>query len=199
MNSRKKQHVFFVDDEPGIRRVVGDELRGLGCEVSCFGSGGECLAKLKDSDCNLLITDVKMPGMDGLTLLNKAKRIAPWISVMVITGYGDIPMSVRAMKSGAVDFVEKPLERDIFLQKVKAALDRDNFTDMIAGQALSKTEKRVLKLILEGNGNKQIAHKLGRSLRTAELHRSHIMHKLNVDNLVDLVKKTVAMDPGKTD
>jgi FixJ family two-component response regulator len=135
-----------------------------------------------------------MPGMDGLTLLRSVKRVAPWVSVMVITGFGDIPMSVRALKLGAVDFVEKPLEREIFLHKVKTILRQDDFIDSPAGQALTKTEKKVLKLILEGRRNKEIAYKLQRALRTVERHRSNIMHKLGVDNIVDLVKKAIVIN-----
>ena len=186
--------MFFVDDEPGIRRIVADELKRLGCEVSCFASAIECLEQLPEQDCNLLITDVKMPGMDGLTLLSRVKCVAPWVSVMVITGFGDIPMSVRALKLGAVDFVEKPLEREIFLHKVKTILRQDDFVDSPAGQALTETEKKVLKLILDGKGNKEIAYRLQRALRTVERHRSDIMHKFGVDNVVDLVKKAALID-----
>lgn len=199
MKTKTKQHVFFVDDEPGIRRVVTDDLQGLGCKVSCFANAAECLGQLPKQNCNLLITDVRMPGMDGLTLLTKAKRIAPWVSVMVITGYGDIPMAVRALKLGAVDFVEKPLDRDVFLNKVKSVLNENNFSDSSVGRALTKTEKKVLKLILDGMGNKGIAYKLGRALRTVELHRSHIMHKFGVDNVVDLVKKAAPMNLSDVD
>jgi two-component system response regulator FixJ len=195
MRTKTKQYdVFFVDDEPGIRRIVADGLKRLGCKVSCFASAIECLEQLPEQNCSLLITDVKMPGMDGLTLLRNAKRVAPWVSVMVITGFGDIPMSVRALKLGAADFVEKPLEREIFLRKVKTILRRDDFVDSPAGQALTKTEKKVLKLILNGKGNKEIAYKLQRALRTVERHRSSIMHKFGVDNIVDLVKKAALID-----
>jgi two-component system response regulator FixJ len=196
VKTKTKQHVFFVDDEPGIRRVVANDLQGLGYEVSCFANADDCLEQLPKQNCNLLITDVRMPGMDGLALLTKVRRIAPWVSVMVITGYGDIPMAVRALKLGAVDFVEKPLHRDVFLNKVKSVLDKDDFSDSSAGQALTRAEKKVLKLILDGLGNKAIAYKLGRALRTVELHRSHIMHKFGVDNVVDLVKKAAPMDLG---
>lgn len=194
---RRKPKVFFVDDEPGIRQVVADDLEGLGCEVSCFSNASDCLSQLADHDCNLLITDVKMPGMDGLTLLNKAQSIAPWISVIVITGYGDIPMAVRTLKMGAVDFVEKPLDRRSFLSKVKFVLERDDFSDSVAGKVLTKSEKKILKLILDGKSNKEIAYKLGRVMRTVELHRSNLMKKLNVDNVVDLVKKTASIDFGE--
>jgi two-component system response regulator FixJ len=194
VKTETKQHVFFVDDEPGIRRVVANDLQGLGYKVSCFANAVQCLKQLPKQSCNLLITDVRMPGMDGLTLLTKVRRIAPWVSVMVITGYGDIPMAVRALKLGAVDFVEKPLQRDVFLKRVKAVLDRDDFSDSSAGQALTRAEKKVLKLVLDGKGNKEIAYKLQRSLRMVEMHRSSIMRKFGVDNVVELVKRAAFMD-----
>lgn len=195
MRTKTKQYdVFFVDDDAGIRRIITDELKRLGCKVSCFASAIECLEQLPEQDCNLLITDVKMPGMDGLTLLSRVKRVAPWVSVMIITGFGDIPMSVRALKLGAVDFIEKPLDRKEFLHKVKTIPKQDNFVDTPAGHTLTKVEKRILKLILEGKGNKEIAYILNRAMRTVERHRSDIMHKFGVDNIVDLVKKAALIN-----
>jgi two-component system response regulator TtrR len=190
----KKFDVFFVDDEAGIRKIISEELEALGCKVRCFARAQDCLDVIDKQNCNLMITDVKMPGMDGLTLLKRVRRIAPWISVMVITGFGDIPMSVRAMKAGAADFVEKPLDRKVFLHKVKTILKQDDFVETPVGQKLTKTEKKVLKLILEGKGNKEIAYKFGRTVRTVERHRSRIMKKFNVDNIVDLVKKTALIN-----
>ncbi len=195
MRTKTKQYdVFFVDDDAGIRELISEELEAVGCNVSCFADGAECLEQLPRQNCNLLITDVRMPGMDGLTLLSMAKRVAPWVSVMVITGFGNISMSVRALKLGAVDFVEKPLDRKSFLDKVKTILRQDDFVDTPGCQALTKTEKKILKLILEGKGNKQMAYEVHRDTRTIERHRSDIMHKLGVDNIVELVKKAAHID-----
>lgn len=200
MKSKTKQpDVFFVDDDAGIRRLIAEELKAIDCNVSCFANGEDCLEQLGKQNCNLLITDVKMPGMDGLTLINKARRVAPWVSVMVITGFGDIPMSVRAIKSGAVDFIEKPLDRKSFLHKVKTILKQDDFTDTPAHQMLTNVEKKILKLILEGKGNKQVAYILDRAVRTVERHRSDIMHKFGVDNIVDLVKKAAQTNLDDTE
>ena len=193
-NKTKQYDVFFVDDDPGVRGAVAGDLEDLGYKVSCFANGADCLEQLPKQNCNLLITDVKMPGMDGLTLLSRAKRVAPWVSVMVITGFGDIPMSVRALKLGAVDFVEKPLDRKIFLHKVQSVLTQDDFADAPVGKPLTKTEKKVLKLILEGKGNKEIAYIFNRTMRTVERHRSNVMHKFGVDNIVDLVKKAALIN-----
>lgn len=194
MKAKRRPCVFFVDDEPGIRRIVTDELDRLGCDAICFAGATECLEQLSEQDCNLLITDMKMPGMDGLALLKKVKRIAPWVPVIIATGYGDIPAAIRALKLGAVDFVEKPLDKNFFLEKIKSTLEQDDLSDSDLGQALTKTEKKVLKLILQGMANKEIAFKLSRSVRMVELHRSHIMQKFGTDNVVGLVKKAALMD-----
>jgi len=195
MRTKTKQYdVFFVDDDAEIRELISEELKGIDCKVSCFANAADCLEQLGKQNCNLLITDVKMPGMDGLTLLSRARRVAPWVSVVVITGFGNIAMSVRALKSGAVDFIEKPLDRKAFLHKVKTILRQDDFVDIPAGHILTKVEKKVLKLILEGKGNKEMAYILGRAMRTVERHRSDIMHKFGVDNIVDLVKKTALIN-----
>jgi two-component system response regulator TtrR len=197
MKIKTKQYdVFFVDDDAGIRKIIAEELQNIGCRVHSFANAQDCLDMLPKQNCNLLITDVKMPYMDGLTLLSKVKRTAPWVSVMVITGFGDIPMSVRAIKLGAADFIEKPLDRKAFLHKVKTILEQSDFTDAPANQSLTKTEKKVLTLILEGKANKEIAFKLNRSLRTVERHRSRIMQKFAVDNIVDLIKK---VSPSNTE
>ncbi len=185
----QQYNVFFVDDDPGVRSAVVDALKDLGCKVTCFANAFDCLEHLSRQICNMLITEVNLRGMDGVNVLSEVKRVTPWISVMLITGFGNVPMSVRALKLGAVDFIEKPLERKIFLHKVKTILQQDDFADIPIGQALTKIQKKILKLILDGEGNKQMAHKLQRALRTVERHRSSIMHKFGVDNVVSLVKK----------
>lgn len=190
-----KHNVFFVDDDAKICKLISEELESINCNVKSFTNAIDCLEQIdKQKKCSLLITDVKMPDMDGLTLLQKTKKIAPWIPVMVITGFGDIPMSVRAIKLGAIDFIEKPLDRRLFLNKVKSILSKNDFADIPLGKALTKTEKKVLKLILDGKANKEIASTLDRALRTVELHRSNIMHKFQTDSIVELVKKTINMD-----
>ena len=200
MKIKTKQYdIFFVDDDPKVCSAVADNLKDLGCKVTCFNNAVDCLEQLPNNKCDLLITDVKMPGMDGLTLLNRIKRITPWVSVMVITGFGDIPMSVRAIKLGAVDFIEKPLDRMIFLKKVQTILRQDDFIDSPVSKPLTKIEKKVLKLILEGKTNKETAYKLNRAVRTIEEHRSNIYHKFGVDNTVDLVKKTALINHNDTE
>ena len=193
MVNNTKPHIFFVDDEPKICELVAGILEELSPKVSCFTCAEDCLKQLDSQRCDLLITDVKMPGMDGIQLLGKIRRIAPWLPVLVITGYSNIPTAVRAVKGGAVDFVEKPLERNKFLQQVKSILQQNSTTDSYLGKPLTGSEMRVLKLIISGKSNRETAHLLHRSIRTIEVHRNHIMHKLAAENIVDLVKRTAMM------
>jgi two-component system response regulator FixJ len=188
--------VFFVDDEATMRTTIANTLSKLGYDVTCFANAQNCLAEVEQTGCNLLISDVKMPGIDGIELLSRMKRMAPWIPVILITGYGSIQMAVYATKIGAADFIEKPFGREAFIEKVKETLSR-NYDGEGTGLKLTKTEKMVLKLILEGNGNKAIAQLMGCVVRTIEFHRSHIYKKFEVDNVVDLTKKAMAMFSSK--
>lgn len=195
--ANSKQHIFFVDDAPAVRKSVAKTLKWSECKITCFANAADCLEKLRAQSCDLLITDVKMPGMDGIELVRHAKSIAPWLPVLVITGYGDIPMAVRAVKAGAADFIEKPLQRESFLESVQAALRQGALKDLVRGRALSKKELTILRLILQGRSSRDIANILHRSIRTIEDHRRHLMHKLDVDNVVDLVKRATVMDLAK--
>jgi len=190
---QQKQRIFFVDDEPKIRQVVGETLEESGFEVSCFSCAADCLERLRSRMCDLLITDVRMPGMDGMQFLTETQRFAPWLPVLIVTGYGDVPMATAAFKAGAVDFVEKPLDRQTLLSAVESVLKRINPSDPILGKALTRTEMRVLRLILDGKSSKEIARLLRRGMRTVEWHRSHIMRKLGINNTVDLVKRAALL------
>jgi two-component system response regulator FixJ len=193
MKESRKQHIFFVDDEPKIRQVVGETLEESGFEVSCFACAADCLEQLPSRMCDLLITDVKMPGMDGIELLAEIRSFAPWLPVLLVTGYGDVPMATVAFKAGAVDFVEKPLDRQTLLSAVESVLKRINPSDRLLGQSLTRTEMRVLRLILDGKSNKEIARLLRCAMRTIEWHRRQIMRKLGVNNAVDLVRRAAVM------
>ena len=192
------QHIFFVDDEPAVCRSVAQTLQRSGYTVSCFADADHCLQRLQVQSCDLLITDVKMPGMDGIELVRRAKCIAPWLPILVITGYGDIPMAVRAVKAGAAEFIEKPLQKQSFLAAVQAALKQQDLRNILKGKSLSKKEMAILRLILQGSSNKEIAQILHRSIRTIEDHRRYIMRKLDVDNVVDLVKRAAVMGLAET-
>lgn len=193
MTNISKAHILVVDDDSCIRSSISAMLEYAGYRCTCFSSAEECLANLDSHDISLIITDVQMSGKTGVELVTEVKRIAPWLEILVMTSYADIPMSVRAMKAGAYDFIEKPVDVDVFLKTVKTIVDHNNMKDLLNGKDLTRTEKIVLQLILKGLSNKQIAHTLHRSIRTVEDHRNHIMRKFDADNVVDLVKKASAM------
>ena len=188
-----EQCVFVVDDEPKVCEAICETLEKSGVKVTCFDSAAECLEELQHRDCDVLITDIKMPGMDGVELLKNARVIAPWLPVLMITGYGDIPTAVKAVKAGAVDFIEKPLSKDDFVPRVKRLLEESERLDPRVGTPLTKAEARVLQLVVNGRSNKQIADLLHRSVRTVEVHRSRIMDKLGTENLIDLLKRAASM------
>jgi two-component system response regulator FixJ len=192
--------IFVVDDDECIRAAVCAILQRAKYDCVCFPDVASCLDELKAQNrdlaegCDVLITDVKMPVKDGMDLLQEVRAIFPWIPVIMMTGYGSIPMSVQAVKTGAFDFIEKPVDETKLLGLVESALLKEvELHDPLVGKPLTRTERIVLCLILEGISNKRIAYILERSERTIEVHRSRIMRKLGVDNLVDLVKKSTAM------
>ena len=189
-----EKHIFFLDDEPTVREVVRETLEDSDFKVSCFANPIECLARLRSQKCHLLITDLKMPEKDGIELLIDIQHLAPWVPVLMITGYGDIPTAVKAMKAGAADFIEKPLDKKNFVRKIRSILQKNVATHPDLGTSLTRNETKILQLIINGMGNKEIANLLHRSPRTIEVHRAHLMHKLGVGNLVDLVKRVASME-----
>jgi FixJ family two-component response regulator len=185
-----------VDDEADVRDAVEMTLSSQGYAVQSFAGGQECLEHLEQQDCDLLITDIRMPSMDGMTLLSLVRQSRPKLPVILVTGVGDIPMAVRAMKMGAADFLEKPLRRDELLCKVQMFTNHDPSQIKPAPiihrgifMDLTDSEWEVMRLILQGKTSKEIADLQGRSVRTVEVHRSHIMKKYNADNIADLLNK----------
>lgn len=188
MKNKMKQHIFLVD-EPKTCKAVCRTLEQLGLKVSCFTRPDDCLEQLHSQMCDLLITEVKMPEIDGIELLTEAKRIVPGLRILVITGYGDIPMAVRAMKAGATVFMEKPLDRKAFLSTVESLLKQDMSAELILGKPLTETEIVVLRLILNGKTSKEIADLLHRAKRAIDYHRCRIYRKLGIFDKDELFKK----------
>ena len=188
-----EQHVFIVDDEPKVLEVVCETLGSLGIRISCFSSASTCLEQLQSQRCDLLIADLKMPEMDGIELIKRAKLFVPWLPVLVITGYGSVPVAVEAMQSGAVDIAEKPLVKPDFLRKIKAMLQQSEDPNTWMGDSLTRREIELLLLILDGKTNREMATVLKCSRRTVEIHRANLMKKFGVKNVVGLVKRAVAM------
>lgn len=192
MNKYLKQPlVFVVDDEAPIRKALTQSLIYIECKVESFESAEAALAVLKDHKCDLLITDVNMPGLNGLELLLEIRKLWPLLPVIVMSGYGDIPMAVKAVKKGAFDFIEKPLDEDTLVPLIKSALKQHYSEDPATKKPLTKTEKQILALIAAGKTNKEIAFELERSIRTIENHRHRMMKKLGVESSAELVKSAI--------
>jgi two-component system response regulator FixJ len=181
--------VFFVDDEVRICRIVCRTLEREGILVRTFCRAQECLVELEKSPCDLLITDLKMSGMDGIELLMEARRRYPRLHVLVLTAYGDVPTAVKALKEGAVDFIEKPFDRSAFLDMVRTMLTQIRHQNSQPRESLTKTEMTVLRLLTQGQKNREIAARLHRSARTVEVHRSHLMRKLGAGNVAELLRR----------
>jgi two-component system response regulator FixJ len=189
MSNDNGRHIFFVDDEQRVNRIISDTLVRFDFQVTCFTRASVCLAQLHEKRCDLLITDLRLPEMDGLELLRRAKTLVPWMPVLVVTGYGDIPTAVECIKAGAADFIEKPLDRQRFIRKVRSILQENGAHSNTVLNELTSAEKRVLKLVLDGRSSRDIAQLLNRSKRTIEAHRANVMRKLGAENLIELVKR----------
>jgi FixJ family two-component response regulator len=191
------RQIFFLDDEPAVCMAVEETLRDASLAVRCFLHPVECLAQLPSGTCDLLIADLRLPEMDGLEVLRRAKRISPRLPVLIVTGYGDIPTAVAAIQAGAEDFIEKPLRKRELVAKVKSILAERLSAAAGASKTLTPAEMLVLDLIMDGKQTRQIAEQLNRSVRTIETHRASIKRKLGVKNLVELIKRIGEVSAGQ--
>ena len=193
MANNTKKLIFLLDNEQTICEEVREALKDSNIEVSCFGNPFECLEQLRSKKCDLLVTALKIPEKGGFEVLMDVHHKAPWIPVLMITGYGDIPTAVKAMKAGAENFIEKPLDKKNFVRKIKSILEKNVYSHPDLGDPLTKREMEVLKLVIDGKSNKEIAIMLRRSIATVEVHRAHFMHKLGVHGIIDLIKRVTDM------
>jgi FixJ family two-component response regulator len=195
--------VFVVDDDVSVRRAVGRCLKAAGLRVEEFASAEEFLSHPLPDAPACAVLDVSLPGLDGLELqLALAKKdLSP--PVVFITGYGDIPMTVRAMKAGAVDFLPKPFRYADLLDAVTGALDRhararqagaEASADRRRAAALSPREHEVMALIVQGLLNKQVGHRLGVTEKTVKAHRARVMSKMGAGSLAELVRMAGRID-----
>jgi len=183
--------VFVLDDEPRVAKAITQSIQSLGVKVLTFTGSLECLEAIKNTACDLLVTDVNMPHMDGIAVLKAAREAKPILKVMVVTGHGDIPMAVKAVKEGALNFFEKPLDEESFIPAVKEALR--SIEKAGAASELTDAEMQVLQLVASGKSNKEIAYLLDRSIRTIENHRHRLMKKLGADSPASLTKIAIAL------
>jgi FixJ family two-component response regulator len=192
MVKKTYKHIYFLDDDPAIHEDAREILEKASFKVSCYSDPVECLAQLRSNHCDLLITELKIRGVEGIELIRDIKHFAPWIPVVILTGDEDVPSAVNALKTGAVDVLEKPLDKKDFARKI-ASIVKENVTHPILGTPLTQQEMKILQLIIDGKSNNEIAHMFQRSICTIEYHRARIMNKLGVDNTINLVKRVLSM------
>lgn len=201
-----KRLIHIIDDEESIRRSAGFMLKTSGFAVETWTSGVEFLKNVKNAAPGCILLDVRMPEMDGLEVQQELSQRGVSMPVVVLTGHGDITIAVRAMKAGAVDFIEKPFEKAVLLLAIETAFERMDDVDGRASRAadaavliagLTGREQDVLKGLAHGLPNKTIAYDLGISPRTVEVHRANLMMKLNVRSLSEALR--IAFAAGLND
>lgn len=194
--------VFIVDDDPDMRRSLERLIRSMFVNVEAHASAQAFLNAYHSSRPGCLVLDVRMPGMTGLELQEKLKAEGSNLPVIFITGHADVPMAVRALKAGAVDFVEKPFASDELLDRIRIALEQDAQSRRAHAQSaevqarlatLTPREREVLKLVVGGLPTKQIAMKLGISAKTVDVHRSRIVGKMQAENVAALVRMAIQL------
>jgi len=200
--------VLVVDDDASVREALSRLFRSIGLDPRSFASTAEFLQhKLPDAPC-CLVLDIRLPGVSGLDFQTQLAKANIHVPVIMMTGHGDIPMSVRAMKAGAVDFLTKPFRDQDMLDAVAQAIERDRMRREsekaraeLRGlfETLKTREREVMALVTAGLMNKQVAAKLGLSEITVKIHRGHIMRKMRVRSLADLVRAAEALQLGQTE
>jgi FixJ family two-component response regulator len=189
--------VFVIDDDGMVRDAVNDLLCSIGLKVELFGSAQEFLQSKRPDAPGCIILDVRLPGASGLEVQRTLAESSVQLPVIFISGHGDIPMSVRAMKSGAIEFLTKPLREQELLDAVQAGIERDRArrrqAKLVAElqerfNSLTSREREVFALVGTGRPNKQIAHQLELSEMTVKVHRSQASHKMRAKSLIDLVR-----------
>lgn len=200
-----KPTVFVVDDDPAVRDSLSLLLEGEKIAVETFDSAEAFLASGRFVSRCCAIVDIRMPGMDGMQLQTELTLRHSTMPLIFLTGHGDIPMSVRAIKAGAIDFLVKPIRVAELLKSVEAALLESEKMCALAAENhsaadrmshLTEREREVMKLAVEGLANKEIARRLGISHRTVEIHKARVMHKTGTNSVVELARILMAVEPS---
>lgn len=189
--------VFIIDDDDALRDSLAFLMRSIGLEVQAFATAEAFLAAYDPDQAGCLVTDVRLPGMSGIALQEALERQQKDIPVILISGFAEVPTAVKAMKRGAIDFIEKPFSNDVLLDCIRKAIDIDaQRREANAArrrlqarvERLSPREREVMHMMVAGLSTKEIAYDLGLSDKTVEVHRSHVMKKMCVTSVVELVR-----------
>jgi two-component system, LuxR family, response regulator FixJ len=199
--------VHVIDDDEAVRESIDFLLRSAGLSVRTYDSAASFLDAAPTIAAGCIITDVRMPGLSGIDLLRRLQEMQIGLPVIVITGHGDVPLAVEAMKCGAIDFLEKPFDDDVLLTSVRSALNRSEESAAIESEradirarigALTQRERDVLEGLVAGHPNKIIAFKLEISPRTVEIYRANLMTKMKAGSLSELVRMSLVAGPAKS-
>jgi len=189
--------VHVVDDDEAMRDSMAFLLRAENFQVQTYADATDFLNALPQINAGCIVTDVRMPGMSGIELLQRLRELKVSLPVIVVSGHGDVPLAVEAMKTGALDFIEKPFDDEVFLRAVRMALSAHAVDSQREAQkatinsrleSLSNREREVLEGLVAGHSNKTIAYDLGISPRTVEIYRANVMEKMQAGSLSDLVR-----------
>ncbi len=200
-SSKAEPTVFIVDDDEAMRESLTWLIESVGLTVKTFASADEFLQSYYPGRAGCLLLDVRMPGMSGLELQKHLREQQLTVPVIMITGHGDVPMAVRAMKSGAIDFIEKPFNDEQLLESIRNALavddtrrDQQSFKAGVASRLsqLTPRESEVMEMVTSGKSNKEIANLLNVSAKTVEAHRAKVMEKMQAGSLAELVRLVIA-------
>ncbi len=195
--SEDRPAVFVIDDDPSMRRSLDTLLRSVALDVHLFSSTQEFMHAKRPEAPGCLVLDVRLPGMSGLTFQQELAKAGIALPIIFISGHGDVPMTVRAMKAGASEFLTKPFDDQVLLDAINAAIERDrarrrdaaSLADLKAHyRELTEREREVMQLVVTGRANKQIAAELGLGLVTVKVHRGQVMRKMQARSVAELVR-----------